>query len=280
MRLLSLVAIAALFVSGMSRAAQEDTVKPAAPQQPAAAGQAQGQSEKVGALTETSGKIVGLFNVQLVDLADPHVLVKIKTDQGETDIVDLGTAAELKSNGIEPHDGQQLFVSGRVGRINDKELLVAENLSESKLVTITRTTPLREESVKHAAARNDGTAVSSGKDAAKDGKTESADAGLQVRTVEGSVIHVRNIKIEGEAEEHVLAKLQTEDGIVVVDLGSPTTLPKVDLTAGQWVAATGFVGHLNSKPIILADSVGNLSSIKRPAAKAAPEAAKAPLPAK
>ena len=39
---------------------------------------------------------------------------------------------------------------------------------------------------------------------------------MQVRTVEGTVIHTRDIKIEGEPEEHVLAKLQTEGGIVVV----------------------------------------------------------------
>ena len=106
MRILSIVAIMALVVSVTSKAAQEDALKPAAPQQTAAAGE---QAAQVGAPTETSGKVVSLHTVKLVGMSDAHVLVKIQTEQGETDIADLGSAADLKSNGIEPHEGQQLW---------------------------------------------------------------------------------------------------------------------------------------------------------------------------
>jgi len=269
MRILSIIAIAALVVSVTSKAADNDTAKPYAPA--VAAGQVDNQALQVGARTETSGKVVSLHTCQLVGMSDPHLLVKIKTEEGELDIADLGSAADLKSDGIEPKEGQQLWISGKVGKINDKPLIVAENLSESKLVTIARTAPLREESEKHAAARSEGKDAASGKDA----KTEKVDAGMQVRTIEGTVIHTRNLKIEGEPEEHVLVKLQTESGIVVVDLGTTTTTPKVNLSEGQVLAATGFVGHMNNKPIIVADYVGNLSSIQRPAkGEAAPAAAK------
>jgi hypothetical protein len=278
MRILSIVAIAALVVAGSSKAAQEDSAKPLAPA--VAAGHVDDQAAKVGTRTETSGKVVSTHTVQLVGMSDAHVLVKIQTEDGATDIADLGSAADLKSNGIEPREGQQLWVSGRVGRINDKDLLVAESLSESKLVTIFRTAPLREESEKHAAARTDGKDAATGTDG-KAAKTVAVDSGMQVRTVEGTVIHTRNVKLEGDTEEHVFAKLQTESGIVVLDLGGAAALPKVDLSEGQLVAATGFVGHCNSKPIIVADSIGNLSSIKRPAgATAAPAAATNPAPAK
>jgi hypothetical protein len=276
MRILSIVTIVALVVSGMSKAADADLTQPLAPA--IAAGQVEEQAAKVGAPAQTSGKVVSIHTVKMIGMLDPHVMAKIQTEQGDTDIADLGSAADLKFNGIEPHEGQQLWVSGRVGRINDKELLVAENLSESKMVTITRTAPLREESEKHAAARSEGNDVASGKDG-KVSKTESVDAGMQVRTIEGTVIHTRNLKIEGELEEHVFAKLQTESGIVVVDLGTTSAMPKVNLGEGQSVAVTGFVGHCKSKPIIVADSVGNMCSIQCMAdPKAAPAVSKNPAP--
>lgn len=291
MRILSLVAMAALVVSGTAKAADEAVAQPPALPKTVPADHVEEQPEKVGTPMQTSGKIVSMHACKLVGVTDPHVLVKIQTEDGDTDIVDLGTAADLKSSGIEAREGQCLWVSGRIGRINDKELLVAENLSESKLVTIVRTAPLREETEKHAAARGEDKDAATARDSkdvasakydkdvasAKDGKeakTVNVDAGMQVRTVEGAVIHTRNLKIEGEAEEHVFCKLQTEDGIVVVDLGNKTALPKVDLSEGQAVAVTGFVGHCNTKPIIVADSVGNMSSIKNevaPAKKPVPE---------
>ena len=275
MRVLGFFAIAALVVSVAVQAAQQDECNAASPEKAAAAGD---QAPQVGVPTETSGKVTSLHTVNLVGMAAPHVMAKILTEEGETDIVDLGMAADLKSGGIEPREGQQLWISGRVGRINDKFLVVAENISESNLVTITRTAPLREESEKHAAARGEGPGAAS-QTFSKENKTESTDAGMQVRTVEGTVIDVHNFKIEGRAEEHTLAKLRTEAGIVVVDLGATAMLPNVNLAAGQLVAASGLVGHLNSKPIIVAKSVGNLSSIQLPA-EATPEATKSAVPAK
>src|SRR5437773_884944 len=105
MKILSIVAIAAWVVSGMSKAADE--TKPVTSQL-TASGETEEQAEKVGTPTQTSGKVIGLHNVKLANVADAHVLVKIQTEQGDTDIADLGAASELKSNGFEPHEGQQL----------------------------------------------------------------------------------------------------------------------------------------------------------------------------
>lgn len=250
MKILSIVAIAALVVSGTLNAAE------------VAAAKEGDQAAQIGLLVQTSGKIVKSHSVQLVDIESPHVLVKIQTEQGDTDIVDLGTAADLKTNGIDASEGKQLWVSGRIGRINDKELIVAENLSESKFVMITRTVPLLQESEKHAAARGAGKDVAPGAEG-KDGKPSTIDTGMEVRIVDGKVISTQKLKFEGEPEAHTLAKIQTELGIVVVDLGAASAIPKVDLSEGQPIAVTGFVGHCNEKPIIVADMVGNLSTIKR-----------------
>jgi hypothetical protein len=136
---------------------------------------------------------------------------------------------------------------------------------------------LSQESEKHAAARGAGKDAAPGADG-KDGKPSTIDTGMEVRIVDGTVINTQKLKFEGETEAHTMAKLQTELGIVVVDLGSTDAMPKVDLSAGQALAVTGFVGHCNDKPIIVADMVGNLSTIKRPVdAKVIPAVNKDPV---
>jgi len=258
MKMLSIAAIAVVF-TGLNWAAEELAVKPIP-----TGTKAEQDGAPVGTAVQTAGKIASMHVCPMVGVSDPHMIVKIDTAEGDTDIVDLGSVAELKTSGIEPKQGQQLWVDGRVGKINDKFLIVAERLSESKLIMITRTTPLREETVKHAEARSDSKEITPSTEV-KAPKVVTVDPGQQVRTVEGSVIHTRHVKIEGETNDHMLAKVQTENGIVVLDLGNCDALPaNVNLLAGQSLAATGFVGQLNGKPIILANSMGNLNTISRP----------------
>jgi hypothetical protein len=269
MRTLSVSFIALVF-AGYAGAADEATAKPAE-----TGTQAAQEAAPVGTPVYTSGKVTSMHSVPLVGIETPHILVKLQTEQGDTEVVDLGSAAELKRNGIEPKQGQQLWVDGQVGQINGKFLIVAEILSENKMMFIKQETPLSEESVKHANAGKDGHDVNAvtSKTApeTKDGrephaaKTETVNAGEGERTVTGTVIHTLHVKIEGEADEHVLAKLQTSTGIAVVDLGTCPAMPNtVSLVEGQTVVTTGSVGQLNGKPIIVANSVGNTSSAQRP----------------
>lgn len=262
MRLLSILTFAAVTLGGVLNAADEAGVETPTDHETAGADQEEVAEEDVGAPAQTSGKVIATHTCKMVGLADPHIMVKVLTETGETDIVDLGSAEDLKSGGFEPREGQQLWVSGRVGTINDKKLLVAESLSESKLITIERTTLLREESQLHEAARKEARDAAAVKEAEKPGSA-GIGSDLPVRVVEGTVIHTCKVAIDGQQEGHLLCKLKTEGGIVVVDLGVSGAIPKVDLSEGQWVVATGFVGDLNDKPIIVADSVGNLRSIKR-----------------
>lgn len=268
MKIFNFVAVAALVSTGILCAAED---KVAASDKAPDAAQPDTQDMQVGASAQVFGKITSMHTVEMVGSKEAHVLVKLESAPGDVEIVDLGSAEELKTNGIEPRQGLQLWVDGRVGKINGKPLVVAETLSESKLVAITRQSPLREESVKHADARQADAAktATEPKDAkdAKDPrapKVETADAGQQVRMIEGTVVHTRHVKIEGEASEHVLAKVQTENGIVVLDLGLAPSMPaNVDLAEGKPVAASGIVGQLNGKPIIIAESIGNVSMIQR-----------------
>jgi len=255
MKLQNLITLSAFVLAGALSAA-ETTPAP----DPKSSAVSPNEMDRIGSLAQISGKVTTVKTVSMVGIADPHLMVKITSEDGDMDIVDLGSAAELKANGLDPKEGQQLWVYGRVGRINEKPLVFAESVSDTKLIAINRTTPLREESVKHAEARKDGKDAKVAADG-KDGK--GVECCMFVRTLEGTVMQTSRLKVEGEAEEHMLAKLQTDDGVAAIDLGAASALPKVNLGEGQMVAVTGFVGRLNDKPIIIADTVGNLSSIQR-----------------
>ena len=266
MKILSIVAIATFVFAGAARAEDVNVTDPkVAP----ATSPLTEQNVQVGAKAQVFGKVIGLHNCNMVGMKDPHVLVKLESAPGDVEIVDLGSIMELKASGIEPREGQQLWVDGKVGKINDKLLVVAEIISESKLVMVSRHAPLTEETTKHADSRNAEAGASATAADSKDPKapkTETVDAGQQAITIEGTVLHTRHLKIEGQADEHMFAKIQTASGIAVLDLGSCDKVPKtVDLSEGKAIAASGVVGHVNGKPIILADSVGNLSNIQRAA---------------
>ncbi len=268
MKFLSIVAMTAFVISGFAHAADQATTAAAdpVPDSKPVAGTTEDEM-KVGAPAQVFGKVVGMHSCNLVGMSDPHMLVKLESEPGNVDIVDLGSTAELKANGIEPKEGQQYWVDGRVGKVNGKPLVVAETVSESKLVTINHQA-LRVETTKHADARQaDANAAPAPTQEKAQGepKTETVDAGQDILTIDGVVMHSRKVRIEGESFEHVMAKIKTDNGVVVLDLGTCTALPAtVDLTEGKPIAASGYMGRLNGKPILMAESVGNLTSIERP----------------
>lgn len=216
MKMLSIVTIAFAFTA-LFGAAEDAAVK----------------SSPLGTPFKTSGKVVSTHSCAMSGMTDTHTVVKLETLLGVTDIVDLGSTAELKSKGIEPKEGEKYAVEGKIGKINDTYLIVAEKMSEPKLMMMN-----------HTAA--------------------GMDADHACCTVEGTILSTMKMKMDGEPEEHFVSKIQTDKGIAVVDLGCCSAMPDtVKLTEGQKLAATGFVGELNGKPIIMADSCGNLSHVKR-----------------
>lgn len=267
MRLFSIAAVACMLVLSGVYAADKEADKPK--------GDASANDEsQLGMRAEASGKITGVREVDMVAAGEKHTIIKLLGDDGETDIVDLGSAEELSKGGIDPKEGGSLFVHGRIGKLNDRMVLVAESVSNTKMLKLARQSSLREETQKHAEQRGaTGAAAPSAADATASDKNiapkkVSVDAGMQSRTVDGIVKGTRKVKVENDTEEHMLVKVQTESGIAVVDLGPISRLPQVDLSEGKKIAASGMVGKMNDRPMIFADSIGNLSDINWPAASA------------
>lgn len=74
-----------------------------------------------------TGKLVDLRSVQIEGIDDSHNLAKLQTSQGRTLIIDMGTQ-ELDELNLQR--GDRVSVSGKVGRINGKPILFADQMAE------------------------------------------------------------------------------------------------------------------------------------------------------
>lgn len=207
-------------------------------------------SSPIGIQAEASGKIVSTFVCKCDGTDVEHTFIKVKGADGEMDVVDLGPTTELKSNNFEAKEGQQIFVSGRVGTMNDKPILFAETFSEAKLITVERSP------VVASAEKKDGHTAADHKKMAETGKEEEC-----FHSVEGRVLGTRMVTFENSKDEQVFAKLQTDDGVVIVCLGPKAGLSKIDVSDGQSITVAGYMARLNGKPFIKAHAAGNMNPI-------------------
>jgi len=84
------------------------------------------------------------------------------------------------------------------------------------------------------------------------------------RMVFGTVKDVKDIDVtaEGKTENHMLAKLETQDKqLIVVDLGPRGGL-KSEVKAGDEIAAFGIAGRLRQKPLIVASKIATIVPIE------------------
>lgn len=236
---------------------------------------AAGDRNAWGSQVMVAGKVTATHLCPM-DTGLNHMVVKIKGDDGEFDLVDLGTAESLKETGLEPKEGQTLYISGRLGKLNDKVCVMAETISESNFITVDRRLMRRGARMEKAAAELDRRAANepSDKKAADHSLGDHKKGGVaenepDFHLVEGRIESTRGVKIEGQSEERLFVRLSTDNGIVVVDLGDKSKV-KVDVSVGQSLAAAGFVYTLNDRPFIRAHAVGNMTSVERQKVSAAP----------
>jgi len=84
------------------------------------------------------------------------------------------------------------------------------------------------------------------------------------RMVTGSVMDLKeaDITADGKSENHLLAKVQTYGGhVVIVDLGAKAAL-KNEIKTGDEIAAFGITGRLNERPLVVANKVATIMPIE------------------
>lgn len=79
-----------------------------------------------------SGHIIGLQDVQLRGMPEPHTIAKIRTMEGQTALIDLGPQSEVADLQLQKNDF--VSASGSVGRINNQQVLIADVVADVELI--------------------------------------------------------------------------------------------------------------------------------------------------
>ena len=180
-----------------------------------------------GTITDTRG-------MKIKGSSQPHTLVKVRTRDGQTRVIDLGPTGVRRDAML--HEGAFLAARGQPARLSGRPVLRAREFSDGSRVWpafgITRRTTLG-----------------------------AADA---VRTVRGTVTDLREVSLKGLSDRHALLKLRTADGWhLVVDVGSEASAESLGLKRGDVVAAKGPMGRTNAKPVLFAQQVAQVLTVDR-----------------
>ena len=95
-------------------------------------------------------------------------------------------------------------------------------------------------------------------------KVEDVPNNPKYRALMGKLLGTKEVAIQGYEAKHVLAKIETPSGhIVIADLGLREDLKDARLIEGEQLEIYGVVGRLNERPLLVAESIGEVINIKR-----------------
>lgn len=228
-----------------------------------------------------TGVLQDVRTVRIQGEQDKHVLGKLRTRDGRTLVVDLGTQKDLK--GVTLRRNQPLAVQGKVGRINQRPVLMAEKIrgtpQPEATLTIVRVIPLDRQAIQ-AMSRQQGGQQSARQQFQRQqqtGQQPMAQRQQNLRQfrntpgtvgalIEGELVDLRLVRVQGHPHRHLLAKVQNDqDQTTVIDLGPSDNkdLQDVNLKKGEIIAAVGEFGRINNRPVLVATHVSDLVTIDR-----------------
>lgn len=186
------------------------------------------------------GTVLGARTIRLQGEPQEHVLAKIRTEQGETAVIDLGPEPLLRRQQLTLRRNQQIEVMGVPGRIQGQPVVVAANVRtpdrniviSQRMADLLQATPAR-----------------------------GAPGPM---LVQGDILSLRRAELEGEPREHVLAKVRTLAGQqVVIDLGPRQALTDLRLETGDRIAVQAIQGRINEQPVLVALQVAEVETIRQ-----------------
>ena len=85
----------------------------------------------------------------------------------------------------------------------------------------------------------------------------------QRQVVQGRLIRVQDVQLQGVEDSHRLVKVKTRDGEAVVDLGSTKNFSDFDLERDDYVIVFGETGRIDNTNVVFARHIAELNSIPR-----------------
>jgi hypothetical protein len=187
-----------------------------------------------------TGEVIGTRDIEI--RGETHKLVRVRTDQGTTATIDLGTG-DLP---FQVREGQRFSATGDLGRIQNTPVLMADRVQYQQ----------RSYQIGHR-AHVDGQRIIPRQEQVREMRQPMQQQELMRlhgRQVElrGQVLSTSTATVEGR--QHTLARVRTDRGNVLsVDLGTGEL--DFELRQGMTIQATGPLGQHQNQPTVFARTV-------------------------
>jgi hypothetical protein len=166
-----------------------------------------------------SGKILQLQTEKLFGMDEPCVIARLRTDENWPAKAVLGPKSTLKK--LQLAEGDDVTVTGRKGRINDKSMLLASSVKSGG----------NEVTVDMPSSRN-------------------------AKRIRGELLKMRTTEFEKHDGQFVIAEIQCQNGKkATVNLGAKSKLDQLNLSEGDEIRLIVRPAKMNGKPGMVADEV-------------------------
>jgi hypothetical protein len=188
------------------------------------------------------GRIEGFRSVNLKSkrATERHSFVKIRLQNDQSRVVSLGTNVDM--NQLDLEKGERIKVSGRVIRVADKKVLLADRIQVGD-----KTFRVKD--------RNQ-----------LDPRGNTASRGARSMPLEGRIDDFRRVNLGGSRDRNLIVRLQLKDGTKqIVDLGN-NTLGDFGLERGDRVLINGERRNIKGHSVVVARGIsvdGERTRIRR-----------------
>lgn len=169
-----------------------------------------------------NGTVEDFAAVNLAGLPDRYAVVRLRLQDGRTVVVNLGperTVQQLNLNA-----GDEVAVLGRRGTINDRNVLMAQRIRVG--------------------------------DRTFDVNLPRAAGPTGDHTLRGQLADFARVSLQGERQQHVVARLRLENGrSALVNFGPGAAFRRLNLTAGDRVVVSGQRTSIANRPVLKAEQV-------------------------
>jgi hypothetical protein len=218
------------------------------------------QTSMRGGQTRVRGTVEATKTARLEGMPRPHMLAKIRKDDGNVAFADLGP---VHMNQVQVQEGDQIELSGRIIVVNDRPVLFADRLrTDEGTMNIQRGMGREMGRGMQAGSQDTGRGTMQQR---QQPRMQSAAYGAR-REIEGRIISKEQLRI-GDSEPYTLVKVRTDEGEEhLVNLGPQQQLRDLNIEQGDTITVKARGIELLGETMYLADEVeadGRTKQIKQ-----------------
>lgn len=181
-----------------------------------------------------NGKLQSFSTVNLKGQRDEHTIVRVKLQDGETRLVNMGPKNQFRR--LDVQRGDEITVQGRCGQIGDRSVLMATRIKAGGETAQVR-------------------AGSYGSERSRTGQQGRSSQGRM--SLVGEIDDWKKMKLgNGDRRDHLFVRIELDDGRKeIVNFGPNTELRELDLDSGSRISVRGMREKVNGRDVLFARDV-------------------------